>query len=1301
MARKPVVYVSSTFIDLKNHRAEVKTALEKAQFDTECMEKYPAFDERPLDKCLADVARADIYVLVISHRYGYRPTENNPERKSITQLEYEEAGRHANKPRLVFTVAPQHRWNPEWVDRGDDARDLGIFRATVEQRHGINTFTEPHHLANVVQAALHALKVKAPPDQPDAPSTKWNWPRAWDFSGYLTSKRRGFVGREWLFDQVSQWYENVNAAQALLICADFGVGKSAFMAELTQGSRKKLVHVHHFCHHDTAETLNAATFVRSVGAQLADALPEYCARVESDPEARRWFDEVQRDPCSAFEQAVVAPLNTIPPPDSHVLLLVDALDEALDVENLQAGGRTTTIVQLLATAARRLPPWLRILATSRRRREVLQPMQQAFQCEMLDGEDNRNLDDIRTYVVGRCNSSTLSRSLADAKVLPSELAAFLASSKQSGGKFLYATRVLTDIESGALSLTRLKELPPGMDAFYLDAFERRFPGEGDYSTARPLIGVLSQLREPMSREELAAILGIKELEIRDRLAKLEDFLNTRGRHYSFDHVSLNQWLVEEDEAGFARAGRFAVDVDHARSLLSGWVERERAAGRAHLSTYLARHLGTHLSAAQRNSAYRHLLLDLDWLNARLRAVGINTLLADWADLEATEGLQTLQRALRHGAHVFGHDGDGWHGPDLLATQLLGRLRQDEESSPELRHLSAQSRKYLQTNGLLLPLSTSLQSPQALLRTIEGHTITVAAIAVLPDGRLASGSWDGRIKLWNPTTGMCEMTLQGDAGAVYTLALLPDGRLVSGAWDHTIKLWNLTTGRCERTLKGHWGGVCALAVSSDGRLASASWDCSIKLWNVSTGICEATLEGHAYSVWALAAMRDGRLASASEDATIKLWDLTTGRCEVTLRGHERPAKALATIFDGRLASASEDTTIKLWNLTTGACEITLEGHQKGVETLALLPDGRLASGSSDTTIKLWNLASGRCEATLQAHTSFVDALAILPNGHLVSGAGDRTIKLWSLAKSASGTSIQGHTSGASTLVVLPDGRLAAGSDNNSIQLWNPKTTACEATFEAHSDSVIGLAVLPDGRLASASLDETIKLWNPATGTCEATLEARKIGVIAPAVLADGRLVSGGWDDTIKLWNPVTRVCEAVIKTDRSSVTALAVLPDGRLASGSWTNLIKLWNPGSGACEATLDGHSGSVCALVPLPDGRLASASHDHTIRLWNVATGLCEATLQGHAGAVTALVPLPDGRLASVSEDRTLRIWSIHEKQSRYSVEFVADADLESLAFVPTTSALAAGDRLGRVHFLEYTHPHTTGILRNLHTLHA
>lgn len=161
-ARKPIVYVSSTFVDLEQHRAALKAALEKAQYDVECMEKYPAFDERPLDKCLADVALADVYVLLLAHRYGYRPTEGNPDRKSITQMEYDEAGRKPSKPRLVFTVDPEHPWSPKWIDQEEkDRRDLQAFRTEVENRHGRAMFSDPDRLASLVLQALSAREERA------------------------------------------------------------------------------------------------------------------------------------------------------------------------------------------------------------------------------------------------------------------------------------------------------------------------------------------------------------------------------------------------------------------------------------------------------------------------------------------------------------------------------------------------------------------------------------------------------------------------------------------------------------------------------------------------------------------------------------------------------------------------------------------------------------------------------------------------------------------------------------------------------------------------------------------------------------------------------------------------------------------------------------------------------------------------------------------------------------------------------------------------------------------------------------
>ncbi|WP_233849334.1 DUF4062 domain-containing protein [Paraburkholderia sp. HD33-4] len=1314
MARKPLIYVSSTFVDLKEHRAALKAALEKAQYDVECMEKYPAFDERPLDKCLADVRRADVYVLVLAHRYGFRPKHDNPARKSITQLEYEEAGRQTGKPRLVFIVEDDYLWSPKLVDTGEDARDLLEFRAEVEDRHGVNRFSDPHHLSSLVLQAVNALNVAHRSEgdaqdiasqsaqgegiaqasgpgasasveihhhhYPAPPPAAWNWPRPWDFAGYLAEKRSGFTGRNWLFDEVHAWYRDNDGAQAMLICADFGVGKSAFMAELTHNAHGLQIAAHHFCDHYVHATLNPATFVLSVAAQLANSLPDYRSAVDADPDARRWLDDVQLDPASAFARAVVGPLNRINAPAATQVLLVDALDEALDFKTTVATSHpTASIVRLLAAQAKHLPAWLRVFSTSRRIQEVLQPILSAFRCATLDGEDTRNLDDIRDYVASRCARAPLARVLEKGNRRASEIATFLSDAKQSGGKFLYAVRVLNDVESGKLSLDRLNDLPPGMDGFYLDTFERRFPACEDYAPFGALLGVLCVQREPLSRAELAAILGTPAAQVGTLLRRLEDFLRVRDKRYAFDHLSLAQWLSEENEDGFARAGRFSVDLDAAEALIADWVQREVAADRAHESAYLVRHLGAYLSLPERKDHFASLLVDFRWLDARLRAAGVNALLTDFADVDGTPALKALQRSLGRSAHVLGHDGIDWFGADLLASQILGRLQ--SQTGPEIHALCAQAAEYLARNAGLRPLTDSLRSAESLHRTLEGHTGPVSALAVLADGRLASGAWDHTIRLWNPASGACEATLEGHTSGVSALAVLADGRLASGSSDHTIRLWNPAGGACEATLEGHAGPVSALAVLADGRLASGSGDNTIRLWHPASGVCEATLEGHAKSVSALAVLADGRLASGAWDCTIRLWNPAGGTCEAML-DHTFWVSTLAVLADGRLASGAWDFRIRLWNLTSGVCEAPLVGH--AVSALALLADERLASAGADKTIKVWNLAGGMCEATLEGHTSTVDALAVLADGRLASGSGDHTIKLWNPARGVGDGMPEGHTDAIFALTVLADGRLASGSHDHKVRLWNPASGVCEATLEGHTNQVSALAVLADGQLASGAWDSTIRLWNPASGACEATLEGHPGPVFALAVLADGRLAFGSGDNTVRLWNPASDVCEATLEGHTNQVSTLAVLADGQLASASLDNTIRLWNPRSGACEATLEGHSDAVFALAALADGRLASGSADHTIRLWHPASGVCEATLDGHRGTVSALAVLADGRLASGSWDRTIRVWQ-HQNNGRWTsaVRFVADAGIRTLAFAARARVLAAGDESGRVHFLK------------------
>ena len=93
------VYVSSTIADLRQERQAVMEWLVAAGHQP--VHSYLPNSDTVRDSCLEDVDSCDLYVLIVGHRYGFQPAEDNPEGLSITQLEFRRAGQ-SGIPRIAL-----------------------------------------------------------------------------------------------------------------------------------------------------------------------------------------------------------------------------------------------------------------------------------------------------------------------------------------------------------------------------------------------------------------------------------------------------------------------------------------------------------------------------------------------------------------------------------------------------------------------------------------------------------------------------------------------------------------------------------------------------------------------------------------------------------------------------------------------------------------------------------------------------------------------------------------------------------------------------------------------------------------------------------------------------------------------------------------------------------------------------------------------------------------------------------------------------------------------------------------------
>jgi WD40 repeat protein len=687
-------------------------------------------------------------------------------------------------------------------------------------------------------------------------------------------------------------------------------------------------------------------------------------------------------------------------------------------------------------------------------------------------------------------------------------------------------------------------------------------------------------------------------------------------------------------------------------------------------------------------------------------------------------LEAVRKALRLELHNLAER------PKLTWQQLYNRLQWVDPPLSDI--LAVEQQQRARRGNQWINRYSRLREGEALVRTLVGHTGSVNACAVSPDGTwIVSASADNTLRIWDAASGTERATLSGHAGSVTACCVSPDGTwIVSASEDGTLKIWDAANGSERATLTGHAGRVYACAVSPDGTwIVSAGADSSVKVWDVERGAVLDTLVGHNGAVMGCAVSPDGTwIVSASADETLKIWVAATGTERATLGSHASGANACCVSPDGtRIVSAGDDSgppdtdndcysptvdphMLGSWTLSRDDTWIgsvigdpTLNaplGHIRQVRGCATSPDGTwIVSASDDQTLKIWDAATEAERATLIGHASGVNACCVSPDGTwIVSASSDRTLKIWDAASAAKGANLAGHTEAVNGCAVSPDGTwIVSTSDYPDItpKIWDVATgTELRALSRPYFQGV-GCAVSPDGTWIVSPRSSCLGFWDVATGKdgLKCTVGHTE-HVLDCAVSPDGSwVVSGSADRTLKIWGVAAdslkildqaahMSARVTLKGHTDAIYACAVGPDGTwIVSASKDGNLKIWDAASGAERATLKGHAEAVRDCAVSPDGIwIVSAGCDHTLKIWDASTGLERATLAGHVQTVTGCAVSPDGAwIASVSLDCNLKIWDVATGTERATL--VLPGMATAVTFHPSAAIVVCGDHGGGVHF--------------------